>query len=44
MLARPTNLARWGRNAQRHVHDRFLVFGQAVKWLQCLAEVAEKAS
>jgi trehalose synthase len=44
MLARPTNLARWGRNAQRHVHDRFLVFSQAVKWLQCLAEVAEKAS
>jgi trehalose synthase len=44
MLARPANLARWGRNAQRHVHDRFLVFAQAAKWLQCLAEVAERRS
>ena len=44
MLARPANLARWGRNAQRHVHDRFLIFAQAAKWLQCLADVAESAS
>jgi trehalose synthase len=44
MFARPANLARWGRNAQQHVHDRFLVFAQAAKWLRCLADVAERAS
>ncbi len=30
--------ARWGRTAQRRVHDEFLVFGQARRWLETLAE------
>lgn len=27
----------WGRSAQRHVHDEFLVFAQLRKWLRLLA-------
>jgi trehalose synthase len=43
MLLRPANLSRWGCNAKRRVHERFLVFSQAAKWLQCLAETAAGA-
>jgi trehalose synthase len=27
---------RWGRNAQRHVHGHFLVFGQLTSWMRLL--------
>jgi trehalose synthase len=30
----------WGRNAQRRVHEEFLVFHQVGRWLEVLAEVA----
>ena len=39
MLRASDERDRWGRNAQRHVHDRFLVFSQLREWLDALAEV-----
>jgi len=31
---------RWGRNAQRHVHQRFLIFRQLFSWLELWDEIA----
>ncbi len=42
MLASPVKLEKWGRNAQRRVYDRFLVFSQVQKWLACLSNIANK--
>jgi trehalose synthase len=38
MLASPVQLEEWGRNAQRRVHDDFLIFTELAKWLQLLTE------
>jgi hypothetical protein len=38
MLADPESRAAWGRNARRHVHDSFLVFGQLSRWMQLFAQ------
>lgn len=37
MLADPVQRAAWGRNAQRRVADRFLIFSQLDRWIQMLA-------
>jgi trehalose synthase len=38
MLAKATARAIWKRNAHRHVHDSFLVFGQLSRWMQLFAQ------
>jgi trehalose synthase len=43
MLANPVQRELYGRNAQRRVYDRFLVFTQVESWLRRLAEVAARA-
>ncbi len=40
MLSHPVQRELFGRNAQRRVYDRFLVFTQVQSWLRLLAEVA----
>jgi hypothetical protein len=35
-------LATWGRNARRRVHDEFLVFNQVSHWLRLLARRADE--
>jgi trehalose synthase len=40
MLANPVQRELYGRNAQRRVYDRFLVFTQVESWLRRLADVA----
>jgi trehalose synthase len=42
MLANPVQRELYGRNAQRRVYDRFLVFTQVESWLRRLAEVAAR--
>jgi trehalose synthase len=42
MLAHPVQRELYGRNAQRRVYDRFLVFTQVESWLRRLADVAGK--
>jgi trehalose synthase len=42
MLANPLQRELYGRNAQRRVYDRFLVFTQVESWLQRLADAASK--
>ena len=37
MLADGRRLERWGRNAQRRVHERFLVFSELQHWLALLS-------
>jgi trehalose synthase len=45
MLADPVARGTWARNAQRSVHERFLVFVQVAKWLRRLGvTVAEPAA
>ncbi|MGQ0562670.1 MAG: glycosyltransferase [Gemmatimonadota bacterium] len=39
MLADPALLDEWGQNAQRRVHDEFLIFGELRKWLALLAQL-----
>jgi trehalose synthase len=41
MLADPVRLEKWGRNAQRRVHDDFLIFTELVKWLQLLSDTLQ---
>lgn len=41
MLALDGQREQWGRNAQRRVTERFLVFTQARRWLEVLASLAE---
>ncbi len=41
MLAAPGRREVWGRNAQRRVHERFLIFTALRSWLRLLAEVAD---
>jgi trehalose synthase len=40
LLGHPVQRELYGRNAQRRVYDRFLVFSQVQEWLRRLAEVA----
>jgi trehalose synthase len=40
MLSHPVQRDLFGRNAQRRVYDRFLVFTQVQSWLRLLSEVA----
>lgn len=42
MLTSRAKRERWGRNAQRRVHDQFLMFTQVRQWLHRLAEIAER--
>jgi trehalose synthase len=42
MLSHPKARERYGRQAQRRVYDRFLIFNQVGSWLQRLAEVAAR--
>ena len=42
MLADPVQRDLYGRNAQRRVYDRFLVFTQVESWLRRLADTALK--
>jgi len=42
MLANPVQRDLYGRNAQRRVYDRFLVFTQVENWLRRLADTALK--
>jgi len=37
MLGDSDRIERWGRNAQRRVHDEFLVFGELCRWLRLFA-------
>ncbi|HEY0810327.1 MAG TPA: glycosyltransferase, partial [Longimicrobiales bacterium] len=39
MLADPPQLEEWGRNAQRRVHDDFLIFTELRRWLQVLTDL-----
>jgi trehalose synthase len=39
MLSDPARLERWGRSAQRHAHDRFLVFTQLREWGRLIGEL-----
>jgi trehalose synthase len=39
MLGDEAQLGRWARNAQRHAHERFLIFGQLAAWIELLWEV-----
>ncbi|MGE5257721.1 MAG: glycosyltransferase [Hyphomicrobiales bacterium] len=43
MLANPVQRELYGRNAQRRVYDRFLVFTQVESWLRRLADVAARS-
>lgn len=40
MLARPDVCDEWGRNGQRRVTERFLIFTQVKRWLSVLSTVA----
>jgi trehalose synthase len=40
MLNDPANRDRWGRSAQRRVHNNFLIFTQLRHWLNLLANCA----
>lgn len=40
MLADPRRVEAWGRTAQRHVHERFLIFSQLRAWMRLLRDVA----
>ena len=42
MLSDPAVRDAWGRNAQRHVHERFLVFTQLGEWLRQLVALAAR--
>lgn len=42
MLQDPDTRHLWGRNAQRRVHEMFLVFQQVASWLRVLASVTER--
>jgi trehalose synthase len=39
MLADPARLEEWGRNAQRRVHDDFLIFTELTRWLELLTKL-----
>jgi trehalose synthase len=39
MLSDPDRVDGWGQNAQRRVHDRFLVFHQLIGWMDVLAKL-----
>lgn len=39
MLSDHEGRDRWGRSAQRHVHERFLIFRQLVSWLELWDEL-----
>ncbi len=39
MLADADERNRWGRNAQRHVHERFLIFSQLREWMRIFAQM-----
>ena len=39
MLCDPHRLERWGRSAQRHAHDRFLIFSQLRDWGRLIGEM-----
>jgi trehalose synthase len=43
MLADPATRDLWGRNAQRHVHERFLIFNQVQNWLYLLVDMIENS-
>lgn len=42
MLQDPDTRHLWGRNAQRRVHETFLVFKQVASWLRVLASVTQR--
>lgn len=42
MLADRQGRREWGRNAQRRVHDEFLIFTQIAEWLRLLVRVVEE--
>ena len=42
MLQDPATRHLWGRNAQRRVHESFLVFRQVAAWLRVLASVTQR--
>ena len=42
MLQYPDIRHSWGRNAQRRVHEMFLVFNQVASWLRALASVSRR--
>ena len=44
MLADPARLERWGRSAQRRVHDEFLVLTQLRAWGRMLAALLGRAA
>jgi trehalose synthase len=43
MLHRPDRLERWGRAAQRQVHDHFLTYRQLSHWVRLLGRLAGSA-
>jgi trehalose synthase len=43
MLRHPERLERWGRAAQRQVHDHFLTYGQLCHWIRLLGRIAHTA-
>jgi trehalose synthase len=44
MLRDPARLERWGRSAERHVHDHFLTYGQLSHWLRLLGRLTGQGS
>jgi hypothetical protein len=43
MLNHPDRRDEWGRQGQRRVHDRYLVFHELRLWLQILAQTHSRA-
>lgn len=44
MLADHEGRTLWAQNAQRHVHERFLVFNQVCEWLRLVGRLMQRAS
>lgn len=43
MLADPDRLVRWGRSAERRVHDHFLIYTQLRHWLRLIGRLVDDA-
>jgi trehalose synthase len=42
MLRHPERMERWGRSAQRQVHDHFLTYGQISHWIRLLGRLTAR--
>ena len=39
IFAKPKLLLKWGKNAQKRVYEKFLIFNQIKKWLNCMDQI-----